>query len=103
MRMVKEKVLAIIGTISTLVGTVGAIIASFGLCICFWAPVFSFLGIISLVFVFISEKKTIFLVTGVILLFISFIFHNRKHSCSIHKRNKEEKKKKIKEGKNIEK
>lgn len=86
MKLLKQKIVAFFGAISTFLGGIGIAIAELGLCACVLAPIFSLAGLISLVMVFLSENKTYFLIIGIGLLLISFIFYKRKKVCKIHKK-----------------
>ncbi|MAG08469.1 hypothetical protein CMO89_03275 [Candidatus Woesearchaeota archaeon] len=84
----RAKITAAFGTILAFLGGIGAYASSIGLCACTLAPIFSFVGIISIIVSFLSENKLFFLVTGIILLIISFIFYKKKKVCRIHKKAK---------------
>ena len=71
----------------------GAIIGGLGLCVCTWAPILSFLGIISILASFLSDNKSFFLTLGIIFLLISIIVP-KKHTCTIHAKNLKTTKKK---------
>lgn len=88
MGTIKAKIIALLGAITTFFGVIGAAIAEFGLCACILAPILSVVGIVSLVMGFLSQNRAYFLVIGIILLIISFIFYKRKKVCRIHGKNK---------------
>jgi len=90
MKIIKEKITAIIGAISAFLGSVGIVIAEFGLCACVLAPILSLAGVISIIMGFLSQNKAYFLVIGVALLLVSFIFYKKKKACKKHneRRNK---------------
>lgn len=83
---VKPRIIAIFGAISTSLGGIGAAIAGFGLCACVLAPIFSFVGAISIIMGFLSKNRIYFLAGGVVLLIISFVLYKRKKTCKIHKK-----------------
>ncbi|MBU3941388.1 MAG: hypothetical protein KKF74_00580 [Nanoarchaeota archaeon] len=85
--MKKQKILVLTGAVSTLLGSIGAAISWLGLCACVWAPLFSLAGLASLTIGFLSNNKLFFLITGIILLLISLIFHKIKKTCKIHHKN----------------
>jgi len=60
-RMKKQKIIALTGTISTLLGSIGAAISGLGLCPCVLAPIFSLMGIAFFAGVFLSKNKILFL------------------------------------------
>ncbi len=85
-RMKKQKIIALTGTISTLLGSIGAAISGLGLCPCVLAPIFSLMGIAFFAGVFLSKNKILFLMIGIILLLISLILHKiKKHAKYITK------------------
>lgn len=86
MKIIKEKILASVGIISTLVGGTGVAIAGIGLCICIWAPIFSAVGALSFGMAFLSRYHILFIILGIVSLIISFILYKRKKVCRIHKK-----------------
>lgn len=93
MKIIKEKILALIGAISTLFGVIGAAIAEFGLCACVLAPILSIAGILTILMGFLSQNRAYFLIIGITLLIISFLFYKKKKICKIHRKKKNTKKK----------
>ncbi len=85
----KQKIIAIIGAISTALGGIGAAIAATGFCACNLTVLLSFAGMISLVAGFFSTYKLTFLAIGVFLLVLSLIFFKRSKICKIHKKSKD--------------
>ena len=75
----KQKLLAFFGAISTGLGAIGVAIAEIGLCGCVLAPVFSLLGVLSIAGWYLSQNKIYFLIIGVLLLIVAFVFFKRKN------------------------
>lgn len=88
MKIIKEKIISIIGAVSASLGSIGIVIAEFGLCACVLAPILSLAGMTSIVMGFLSQNRVYFLMIGIVLLLISFIFYKRKKVCKIHKKSK---------------
>ena len=86
MKVIKQKILVLIGGVSAFLGSVGAVIASFGLCACVLAPAFSFIGISSIIMGFLSNNKMFFLIIGIVFLLLSFLFFKKKKTCKKHKK-----------------
>lgn len=84
--MKKKKIIGATGISSLSLGGLGAIIAQFGLCPCVLASVFSFAGIIAVIFSFLSNNKFLFLAIGLILVSLSLVMQKRKKTCKIHKK-----------------
>jgi hypothetical protein len=84
MNKIKQRILTIVGAGSVGLGTIGAAISSAGLCFCVWAPLFSFLGMFSLIIGFFSEYKFIFLTIGIIMLGLGLYSHHQAKTCKIH-------------------
>lgn len=88
MKAIKEKIITISGAVSAFLGGIGIVIAEFGLCACVLAPILSLAGMVSIVMGFLSQNKVYFLMIGIMLLSISFIFYKRKKSCRVHGKKK---------------
>lgn len=86
MKSIKQKIIIAIGAISTLLGSIGAAIAAFGLCACVLAPIFSLVGILSIVTGFLSNNKILFLTIGILLLIISLFLYKKKNKCKRHRK-----------------
>jgi hypothetical protein len=88
MKQKKKKVIPIIGGISTSLGGLGIIIAELGLCPCVLVPLISFAGFISIALSVLLKNKYFFLILGISLLIISYIFHHKKKTCRVHVKKK---------------
>ncbi len=82
----KSKTVGIIGSISTFFGGIGVAVTNLGLCTCVLAPVFSLLGLTSILLAFLSDFSIVFLSAGIALLISSIILHNQSNTCRVHKK-----------------
>jgi len=82
----KQKIGTVLGAISAGLGSIGAFIASFGLCMCIWAPITSIAGITSFVVAYLSEHNYFFIAVGIILIGVSTLCFKNKHKCKVHKK-----------------
>jgi len=82
----KTKIAAIFGAVSASLGGAGAVIAGLGLCACILAPLFSVIGIASLIMGFLSDNSPYFLAIGTAFLVSSFILYEKKQTCKVHKK-----------------
>ncbi|MBD3355255.1 LPXTG cell wall anchor domain-containing protein [Candidatus Woesearchaeota archaeon] len=76
MKLLKQKIIAIIGASSALIG--GAFAAS-GICPCTLAPSLAAIGGVSMMVGFLSKNSAVFIILGVGLLATSFIFYKKKN------------------------
>ncbi len=88
MKTIKQKLIIAVGGVSASLGGIGAAISGLGLCACVLAPTLSLLGITFLVIGFLSNNKIYFIVMGITLLLISFVFYKKKKTCKIHRKTK---------------
>ncbi len=82
----RTRIAAIAGAVSASLGGIGAAIAGLGLCACVLAPLFSFVGIISIIMGFLARNSVYFFAVGAFLLAASFILHKKSKVCKIHKK-----------------
>lgn len=80
----KKLVFGVVGGVSAFLGGVGVFISGFGLCACVLVPFFSFIGFVSMLVFFLSNYKFLFLVVGLVFLFLSFVLYKNKGSCRVH-------------------
>jgi hypothetical protein len=89
MKQKRKKVIPIVGGISTSLGGLGIIIAEIGLCPCVLVPIISFAGFLSITLGFLLSNKFVFLIIGILLLTVSYIFHHKKKTCHVHVKKKQ--------------
>ncbi len=88
MNLIKQKLLGLMGAVSASLGGLGAIISSFGLCACVLAPIFSLVGLLSIVMGFLSKASIPLVVAGTFFIAVSFILHKKNKTCPVHRKQK---------------
>ena len=83
--MIKQKLVGIIGTITTSVGAIGATLAGAGFCACNLFTIFSLGAFLSILLSFLTEHNMIFIGAGLFLVVLSVLMHRKKPTCKVHK------------------